>query len=73
MYANRGLDTSCSVISVTGMATLTSELLASVASPSDPGEPPLPVLIQGLLSLLAFGVKSEQAAIACSVRGRLLG
>lgn len=39
---------------------LACELLASVMSPSDPSELPSPVLIQRLLSLLAFGVKQEQ-------------
>lgn len=41
-------------------------------SPSDPSEPPLPTLIQGLLSLLAFGVKREQQLPALCGE-RLLG
>lgn len=39
---------------------LAFELLASVMSPSDPNVLPSPVLIQRVLSLLAFGVKHEQ-------------
>ena len=55
---------------------LACELLASVMSPSDPSELPLPILIQRVLSLLAFGVKQEQQLPAlCGERllGRLGG